>query len=93
MSRAQEALAQAWRLHQAGQVQEAERRYRQMLEAVPSQANAWYLLGATCQVQNKLDEAIVSYEQCLRFRKGTARLFSPEPTATVPIAPSPLAPG
>jgi tetratricopeptide (TPR) repeat protein len=76
MSAAQEALAQAWRLHQAGQVQEAERRYRQILEAVPSQANAWYLLGAACQAQNKLDEAIASYEQCLRFRKGTAEVHS-----------------
>ncbi|HEV3262553.1 MAG TPA: sulfotransferase [Gemmataceae bacterium] len=76
MSTAQEALAQAWRLHQAGEVQEAERRYRQILQTAPAHASVWYLLGAACQAQDKLDEAIASYEQSLRFRQDRAEVHS-----------------
>src|SRR6516162_8990015 len=76
MSTVQAAIAQAWRLHQAGEVQEAERRYRQILQSAPSQASVWYLLGAACQTQDKLDEAIASYKQSLRFRPESAEVHS-----------------
>jgi Flp pilus assembly protein TadD len=76
MSTAQDAVAQAWQFHQAGQLQEAESRYRQILQVAPSQASVWYLLGAACQVQGKLDAAIASYEQSLHYRPGRAEVHS-----------------
>jgi tetratricopeptide (TPR) repeat protein len=71
-----EAVQQAWQYHQAGQLQEAEWRYRQVLEAAPSHADAWYLLGAACQVQGKVDAAIECYQQALRIRPDNADVHS-----------------
>jgi Tfp pilus assembly protein PilF len=49
-----------------GQLQEAERLYRQFLQVEPSQGVVWQLLGTTCQAQGKLQEAVSCYEEALR---------------------------
>jgi tetratricopeptide (TPR) repeat protein len=71
-----QAVEQAWQYQQAGQVQEAESRYRQILQGVPANPNVWYLLGTACQVQDKLDEAVVSYQQALRFRPDFVQVLT-----------------
>jgi tetratricopeptide (TPR) repeat protein len=71
-----DAVAQAWQYHQAGHLQEAEWRYRQILEMAPSHADAWYLLGAACQVQGKVDAAVECYQQALRIRPDDADVHS-----------------
>ena len=68
MTTVRQAVEQAWQCHQAGQVQEAEWRYRQILQGVPANPNVWYLLGTACQMQDKLDEALACYQEALRFR-------------------------
>jgi tetratricopeptide (TPR) repeat protein len=68
MTTVRQAVEQAWQCHQAGQVQEAEWRYRQILQGVPANPNVWYLLGTACQMQGKLDEALTCYQEALRFR-------------------------
>jgi tetratricopeptide (TPR) repeat protein len=68
MSTIQDVFTQAWQFHQAGQVQEAERRYRQILQGAPADSTVWYLLGSACQTQGKLDDAVLCYEEALRWR-------------------------
>src|SRR5439155_10330576 len=67
-----EAFRIAVRYHQAGQVQKAISIYRQILQADPSNAHVYYLLGAACQAQGRLDEAAVQLEHSLRLRPGFA---------------------
>jgi len=62
-----EALAAAIHEHRNGNLPDAERLYRQLLQGDPSCARAWYLLGAACQVQDKLPDAVAAFEQALRL--------------------------
>jgi tetratricopeptide (TPR) repeat protein len=64
----QDAVSQAFQFHQAGQVQEAERRYRHILEVIPFDPTVWYLLGSACQTQGNLDDAVSCYQEALRLR-------------------------
>jgi tetratricopeptide (TPR) repeat protein len=66
------AIAEAKECQRAGRAAEAERRYRQILETIPSRADIWYLLGAACQAQGKLDHAITCYRGALRLRPDCA---------------------
>jgi predicted O-linked N-acetylglucosamine transferase (SPINDLY family) len=76
MSKIKEAIAEAWRYHQAGNLQEAERRYRQILQTAPSNADAWYLLGASCHARDEVAEAITCYQQALHFKPHYAEAYS-----------------
>jgi tetratricopeptide (TPR) repeat protein len=76
MAAIREDMALAWQCYQAGNLPEAESRYRQILEVEPADATAWYLFGVTCQVQGKLNEAVGSYEQALRLRPNYAEVYS-----------------
>ncbi len=40
-----ESLQKAFELHRAGQIDEAERLYRQVLAVEPQNAQAWHLMG------------------------------------------------
>ena len=53
-----EIMQEGWRHHQAGQWQEAEQHYRQVLEVEPDHIDAAYLCGAVCHVQGHLEEAL-----------------------------------
>jgi Tfp pilus assembly protein PilF len=63
-----EALSLGQQHHQAGDLRRAEQIYRQILQADPRSADAWYLLAAACQVQNRLDEAVACYQAAARLR-------------------------
>jgi tetratricopeptide (TPR) repeat protein len=68
-----EAVEQARQCHQAGYLQEAERRYREMLETAPLRPDVWFDLGVACHMQGKLDDAAASYEGALRVRPDHAQ--------------------
>jgi tetratricopeptide (TPR) repeat protein len=53
-----EALAIATQHHQAGRLQAAEQIYRQILQAEPSHADAWHLLGLAASQQGRYEVAI-----------------------------------
>ena len=63
-------LQSGWEHHQAGQYTLAEQIFRQFLHANPSHAQAWRLLGLTCQAQNKFAEAETNFRQSLHFHSG-----------------------
>jgi len=62
-----EVFSLAIKHHQAGGVSEAERLYRQVVQADPSHADAWSCLGAACQAQGKLAEAETHYRRALQL--------------------------
>ncbi len=62
------ALDEARRLHQAGQIGQAERVYRKILEFDAEQPQVWYLLGAACQSLGLPEEACHCFEQALARR-------------------------
>ncbi|MEG4114041.1 MULTISPECIES: tetratricopeptide repeat protein [unclassified Microcoleus] len=62
---AEESLKIAWEHHQAGRLLEAEKLYRQILEAQPQSANVLCLLGIVARQQGKIAEAIDFYEQAI----------------------------
>src|SRR4051812_35946623 len=53
-----EALSEALAYQQAGQLPQAERLYRQILQAEPSHADAWNLLGVLAHQVGRHDVAI-----------------------------------
>src|SRR4051794_3397585 len=67
MATISKAMAIGWSYVQTGDWSRAAAVYRQVLEANPRTAQAWYLLGAVNQVRGNLDEAVASYEQALRL--------------------------
>jgi tetratricopeptide (TPR) repeat protein len=72
MATHQEAIAQARWYYQAGNLQEAERRYREILQVAPFRADLWYDLGVACHLQGKLDDARASYEKALQLKPDDA---------------------
>jgi tetratricopeptide (TPR) repeat protein len=60
-----DALATAVQHHKAGRLPQAEQLYRQLLDADPARPRAWYLLGAACQAQGKLADAVASFRHAL----------------------------
>jgi predicted O-linked N-acetylglucosamine transferase (SPINDLY family) len=69
-------MAEAWRYHQAGHIQVAEQRYRQVLQVASNYPDAWYLLGVACHVQGRIDEAVACYEHALRLRADHVEVHS-----------------
>lgn len=63
-----ETLQQAWEIHQAGRLAQAEQIYRQVLSAQPDHASAWCFLGIACHDQERYDEAIAAYCRALELR-------------------------
>ncbi|XGV95487.1 MAG: tetratricopeptide repeat protein [Leptolyngbya sp. BL-A-14] len=68
MATASELLTLAMQHHQAGQLSDAERLYRDVLQHEPHQARALYLLGLLAHQVGHLDAAIAYYEQALAFQ-------------------------
>jgi FkbM family methyltransferase len=58
-------LNNAWKIHQAGQVQEAERIYRQVLTQNPKNASAWCYLGIALHDQERYDDAVAVYHRAI----------------------------
>ncbi len=61
-------LGEGLKLHRAGDIAAAEQIYRRMLASDPNQADAWYLLGRTCQASGKNDEAVACHQRALTLR-------------------------
>jgi protein O-GlcNAc transferase len=76
MSTVDKSIAEAWQYHRAGDLQEAQRRYREILRVAPSHPDAWYLLGCACQVLGKASEAVDCYEKALRLKPGYVEALS-----------------
>jgi FkbM family methyltransferase len=60
-------LSRAWQIHQAGQVQDAERIYRRVLAENPKNAFAWCYLGIALHDQERYDEAVAVYHRALEL--------------------------
>ena len=76
MPTTENAFAQAWRSHQSGRLEEAEKCYRQLLQQAPDHSDTWHLLGMACHSQGKLTEAVASYQQALRLRPDFAEALA-----------------
>ena len=62
-----ETLANAWKLHQAGQVKQAEEFYRQVLSMDPRHADAWVYLGIALFDQRAFPESAEAYRSALKI--------------------------
>jgi tetratricopeptide (TPR) repeat protein len=69
---ANETLAQARKHHQAGDLAQAEPLYRQVLQAEPGNARAWYLLGTLCHAAHRPGEAEANFRQSLQLNPRDA---------------------
>jgi tetratricopeptide (TPR) repeat protein len=67
-----EALAQGVQYQRAGQLDQAEQLYRQILQADPAQAEAWYRLGSVLQARGRLADATHCHQQALARRPAYA---------------------
>jgi Tfp pilus assembly protein PilF len=65
-----ELFAHAWQLHQANDLVQAERFYRQILQHDPSHADAWCFLGAVCQARGNPVDAEHCYRRALELVPG-----------------------
>jgi tetratricopeptide (TPR) repeat protein len=70
MTTAADMLETATRYRSAGELARAEPLYRQVVQADPTNAAAWRLLGETYSALGRLAEAAGSYRQALRFQPG-----------------------
>jgi tetratricopeptide (TPR) repeat protein len=70
-----EALALAWRHHQAGNLAAAEQLYRQVLEAEPAHGDALALLGALYLAQNRWAEAEAQLQYAAEALPDSAPVF------------------
>jgi protein O-GlcNAc transferase len=76
MATIDDSIAQAWRYHRAGDLQEAQRRYREILRVAPTHPDAWYLLGSACHVLGNLSEAVACYQKALRLKPSYVEALS-----------------
>ncbi len=67
MATIDDLMATGWRAFQAGDREGAERAYRRAVEHDPSAWRAWYMLGATCQMSRRLDEAVDHYRRAINL--------------------------
>jgi tetratricopeptide (TPR) repeat protein len=68
MPSSSEVLRQGWQLHQAGNVDQAERIYRQVLGAEPRNADASVYLGIALFDQRKFAESVAAYREAIKIR-------------------------
>ena len=71
-----EFLAQARYHHQAGNLDQAEQLYRQLLQAEPQHAEALHLLGVLSSQQGRHDSAILFIQQALAVSPEVAHFHN-----------------
>ena len=69
-------LHQAFELDRLGQWSEAERLYRQVLQADPRQPEAWHRLGLLAERAGQLPAAIDCLRQAIALQPGNATLYN-----------------
>jgi Tfp pilus assembly protein PilF len=67
MATIEDALAIAWKLFQAGDLAGAIRVYGKIVEIDPAAGAAWQMIGASHQLEGRLDLAVTSYQHVLRL--------------------------
>lgn len=67
-------LAQAWQHQQAGNLDQAETLYRQVLEVEPHSLNALYLLAVVCQIRGRAEESIPLYQRAMQIKPDSAEV-------------------
>ena len=67
-------MALAWQAYQAGNLVEAARLYRQMLQDDADNADVWLMLGVVCRGLGDLDESVKAYHEVLRLRPGSVEV-------------------
>jgi protein O-GlcNAc transferase len=68
-----QALEMAWKHFRAGQLQEAEQLYRQILQVDPNQVDAWHLLGVIAAQTGRYGLAIECLSAALRLQPDLAQ--------------------
>lgn len=63
-----DALARGWHAHQAGDLDGAERTYREVVAREPGSAEAWCYLGMALHDRGRYDEAVAIYRRALDLR-------------------------
>ena len=71
-----EAMSLGWQHQQAGNLDQAEALYRQVLNAEPQDANGLYRLAVVCQLQGRAAEAILLYQQLLTIKADFAKVHN-----------------
>jgi len=71
-----QTLAQAVKLHQAGDFRRAEEVYRQILKADARHADAWHLLGVIALQECRFDEAVDCICRAIGLHPGAAIMHS-----------------
>lgn len=67
MNSAAQALQDAWKTHQSGDVARAEAVYRDVVRSVPGNATAWCYLAMALNDQRRYDEAVAAYRRALEL--------------------------
>ncbi|TWT53937.1 Photosystem I assembly protein Ycf3 [Rubripirellula amarantea] len=68
MSNSAQSLSHAWKLHQAGQINEAEQIYRNVVSIEKRNADAWVYLGIALFDQRLFDESVAAYRKAIDIR-------------------------
>jgi protein O-GlcNAc transferase len=71
-----EVCTLAFQHHQAGNLQQAEQLYHQVLQADPSNADALHLLGVLAYQTGQFDKAVTFIQQALEVSPGAATCYS-----------------
>jgi tetratricopeptide (TPR) repeat protein len=69
-------MARGWQCHQSGNLEQAERIYRDVLHIEPGNADASYLLGVVCQTLGRIDEALECYRRALAQKPDYAEVHN-----------------
>jgi protein O-GlcNAc transferase len=76
MTTIRDALQLALQHHQAGRLLEAEQIYRQILQADPTQADAWHLLGAVAHQRGLHQQAAECMQRALDIQPNVAAVHA-----------------
>jgi FkbM family methyltransferase len=76
MPTAEQALNEAWKIHQSGDVPRAERMYAQVINAFPSHAAGWCYLGMALHDLERYDEAVAAYQRAIRLQPSFPIAFN-----------------
>ena len=71
-----EAMAIAFNYHQRGDLAEAEKIYRQIVEAEPQHADAWHLLGVAAQQAGRTAEAAESIARAVAINGSNPTYYN-----------------